>query len=260
MTLSHGYPACAFLVSILIRKPLSEQAGVRMAETIAVKCPKCDKAMSVPATLAGKKVRCKGCEAIVPVPAPKVAESFKLAEEPKKAKPKKAAPKPAEPEKKKPVEDDDNDTNPFTAQEDDLHIARCAFCAKPLDPPDARICLNCGFDRVERKRFESKAVFELTFGEYLSHHFVTILAFLGICILIAISVTCFIMMPEWFKGSMFETGDKDPVNDEPKYYVNPGFVTLWVTVASLFMIWYAGRFIYRMLALNWRPTEMRTGN
>jgi DNA-directed RNA polymerase subunit M/transcription elongation factor TFIIS len=235
-----------------------------MADPIAVTCPKCDKALSVPAALAGKKVRCKGCEAAVSVPAPKAAESFKLAEEPKAAKPKKVAKaakaaKPAEPVRPKADDDLDNDTNPYAAQADDLHIARCAFCAKPLDPPDARICLNCGFDRLERKRFESKAVFELTFGEYLGHHLVTILAFFGICILIAICVTCLIMMPEWFKGSVFETGDKDPVNDEPKYYVNPGFVTLWVTVISLFLMWYAGRFIYRMLVHNFRPTELRTG-
>lgn len=220
-----------------------------MADTIDVKCPKCSKAMSVPAKLAGRKVRCKGCETVVPVPVAKGKETFKLVEE----EPRQKKPEPP----KKPV-DLEEDANPYAAQADDSHVVRCAFCAKPLDPPDARICKECGFDRIDRYRHEQKKVFELTFGEYLGHHAITIGAFLCILILIGISVTCYIMMPEWFKGSMFETGDKNPINDEPKYYVNPGFFTLWIVVGSLFLSYYAGKFIYRMLRYNWRPTELRT--
>ena len=50
-----------------------------MADTIPVTCPECDKSMQVPAKLAGKKIRCKGCETTITVPAPKAAKTAKPA-------------------------------------------------------------------------------------------------------------------------------------------------------------------------------------
>ena len=38
-----------------------------MADTIPVTCPECEKPMKVPATAAGKRIRCKSCGTTFPV-------------------------------------------------------------------------------------------------------------------------------------------------------------------------------------------------
>ena len=43
--------------------------GKGSSGTITTACPSCKREMKVPAELAGKKVRCKGCGAVIPVPA-----------------------------------------------------------------------------------------------------------------------------------------------------------------------------------------------
>src|SRR5436190_417212 len=46
--------------------------GRRMAEIIEVACPECGKEFQVPASAAGKKVRCKVCGEVIPVTGPPV--------------------------------------------------------------------------------------------------------------------------------------------------------------------------------------------
>ena len=231
-----------------------------MADAISITCPKCDTAMNVPSKLAGKKVRCKGCEAAVAVPAAEVRETFKLAEpaappRPAKAPKKKAVPPPA-PAKKKPVEDDD-DANPYGAIIEDQNIVRCAFCAKELDPPDARICQNCGYDMQERRRHESKNVYENSIGDYLAHHALTILAFVTIIGLIVADVIFFQNMSEWFEGSWMVKEEKDLISGKPTYWISPGLVLTWVTIMFLGLGWYAGRFIARKVQ-DFHPREKLT--
>jgi hypothetical protein len=67
-------------------------------------------------------------------------------------------------------------------------------------------------------------------------------------------------MPEWFEGSWMEQDDKDLTTGKKKYIVGPGIGQLWVSIICLFLMWYAGKFVYRQIKENWRPTEMRTGN
>lgn len=221
-----------------------------MADAIAVTCKKCGKSMKVPGKLAGKKVRCKACEAAVAVPEPVAKETFKIAEEP-------AQPKPPAPAKRPYDDDDDDGRKDYETLPDDYHIKRCAFCAAELDPPNARICKACGFDMYDRKRFESKSVYENTLGDYLNHHALTILAFLFIIALIVIDVIFFMNMDDWFQGSFMETDEKDPTTGKPKYYVGPGLVLTWATILFLAMSWYAGRFIYRKLR-DFHPRETLT--
>ena len=222
-----------------------------MADTITVTCPKCLKSMAVPSKLAGKKVRCKGCEAIVAVAA---KDTFKFADEdtPRQKKAVAVAAKP------KPKVEEEENANPYGVTADDSHIPRCAFCAKELDPPDSRVCKNCGFDLLDRRRHESKAVYELTIGDYLNHHALTILAFLGILTLIGIDVYLFANMDEWFQGSFMELDEKDPTTGKPKYWVGPGFVLCWATIIFLAIGWYAARFIHKKLTKELRPREQLT--
>ena len=45
-------------------------------------------------------------------------------------------------------------------------IPRCPFCAVELDPPDTKICLNCGYDLTSRKRHRTVKTYALTGGDY----------------------------------------------------------------------------------------------
>ncbi|CAN5504231.1 hypothetical protein BH11PLA2_BH11PLA2_03840 [soil metagenome] len=235
-----------------------------MADPIAVKCPKCKKAMNVPATLAGKKIRCKGCEAPVlvpddePVAAPKkasapVAKAKPKANEPEVFKLKDEEPKKA-PEMKRKIEDDE-DASAYGVTADDSHIVRCAFCAKEMDPPNARICKNCGYDMQERRRHASKAVYETTTGEYISHHGTTIGAAVFILVMIGLNIYCMMNMDDWFSGSFLEMDEKDPTTGKKKYLLGPDFGKVWVTIVCIFLIFYAGKYIYKQCMTNWRPTE-----
>ncbi len=232
-----------------------------MADAIPITCAKCNKAMTVPAKLAGKKVKCKGCDAIVAVPGAK--ETFKFADDEPAARSTKpvkkakavATPAPASPP---PVDDEDeNNPNPYGAIEDNSHIPRCAFCAQEMDPPDARICKGCGYDMQERRRHESKAVYENSIGDYLTHHGTTIGAALFIIALIVIDVIFFMNMADWFEGSWMVQEDKDQVTGKPKYWIPPGLVLTWATIMFLGMGWYALRYIIRKLK-DFHPRETLT--
>jgi hypothetical protein len=214
-----------------------------MAETITIQCGKCKKAMNVPGKLAGKTIRCKGCDAPVRVPADDGPLTLKADTPAADAKPKGR------------FEDEDDGQKMYGMTKDDLDLVRCAFCAQVLDPPDARICKSCGYDMRERRRHASKAVIENTFGDYLSHHTITIVAFVTILVAIGLDIWCLVNVDEWFEGSIFEQDEKDPTTGKKKFWVGPGLAKVWITIFLMFVCWYAGRFIYRMLATNAHPTE-----
>lgn len=239
-----------------------------MADTVAVTCPHCTHAMTVPGTLAGKKIKCKKCNGIVPVPEAGGGGTLKFADEPPKpgkakpvakaAKPvAKAAPaKPEEATASRPApEGFDEDGNPYGVTADDLDVPRCPFCAYELDPPDTKICFNCGFNLLERRRHESRKVYEHTTGDFVIYHLTTVLAFFVVFFLIFLIVFCYIMMPTWFEGSIFEMDEINPDTQKKKMYAPPGVCTLWIVVPSLFGIWKAGKFAITKLIYRIKPPE-----
>jgi hypothetical protein len=148
-----------------------------MAATIEVSCPKCKKALNLPAELKGKKIRCKECGTIFPVgtsapaPAAKAAgkpaseednepASYGFVEEPKPETKAKADAriKSAAPPPKQGVF---GAANPYGVTESDL-TARCPHCAKEMDSEDAIICLHCGYNTRTREKPQVKVVFEIT--------------------------------------------------------------------------------------------------
>ncbi len=60
-------------------------------------------------------------------------------------------------------------------------VARCPHCAKELDPPDAIVCVNCGFNNVTRAKAKTKKVWAPTREDWMSHLLPGIIA-LAICI------------------------------------------------------------------------------
>lgn len=240
-----------------------------MADTIPVSCPSCAKGMKVPVAMAGKKIRCKECQTVLTVPtaggskpatakpapakpakpAKPVGETFQLADAPKKP----AAPAPAA---KKPPVDDDDDANPYGITANEFDTARCPFCAVELDPPDTAICLNCGYDMVQRRRHETKKIEAHTQGDYIKHLLPGIACAIVVLIFIAIIYFSLTNMGDLFRHIGLENDTKDDVTGEKKFDVPPGACSLPVIVASLFVIWKAGQFAFKRFVFNWRPVEV----
>lgn len=237
--------------------------------TLDVACPNCRKRMKVPDTAVGKKIRCKGCEHVFAVPAagarPLPDEFRKAAPVRAKAKPAPAAPPPAEEEPaikflddepaRKPDPEDDNDETPFGVIKEG-EVPRCPHCAYELDPPDTKICLNCGYDLVQRRRHESKKVYEHTQADYLLHWLPGIIWLIVMISMITVTVICFINMRSWLLGSFLEKDEKNAVTQEPEFYVGPGCFTMVVTLTTFFLCLMGSRVVYRKLIKDWRPPEV----
>src|SRR6266481_3564129 len=114
---------------------------------IRITCPSCQQQMTVPDAVRGKKVRCKSCGGVVPVPAGGV--DTRMRTEQAQAKATAAATRTEE----------DEARNPYGVTETNLD-PRCPHCAYALDPPDSRICLHCGYDMMKRQRRPSIKTFE----------------------------------------------------------------------------------------------------
>ena len=251
------------------RIPAPPTLGGVMA-TLDVSCPNCDKRMKVPDTAAGKKIRCKGCEHVFAVPAagPKgLPDEFRKAPPAKaKSKPAKAAPPPpaeAEPAikflddepKPKHDPDDDSDETPFSVIKEG-EVPRCPHCAYELDPPDTRVCMNCGYDMVQRRRLESKKVFEHTQADYLQHWLPGIIWLIVMIAMITVAVICFLRMDGWLAGSFLEKDDKNAITGKTEFYVGAGCFTMVVTLVTFFLCLIGVRVVYKKLIKNWRPPEI----
>ena len=239
-----------------------------MADTLDVKCPTCGKALKVPAALAGKKVKCKGCDTAFavtapaakagPKPAAKSAAAALAAGGGHGAKP---AAKPPEPEKpKSPFLDDDEDEVDEQGRVKAMGVLkesdapRCPHCTKELDPPDAVVCYHCGFNNQTRVKAETKKVIEATGGDWASHLAPGIVALLLAIGLIVVDVVCLLNISDWLEGSFLEQEEKD-ILGKKKMWVKPGaFVTLIIGF-SLVAILPLGRFAFRRLVLNYKPEE-----
>lgn len=211
-----------------------------MAATLDVTCPNCATPLKVPATLVGKKVRCKQCEQVLTVPAaapPKPAEAYQSAAQKRHAE-----------------EDEESDGKNYgvTAESD---APRCPHCAKELDPPDAKICLHCGYDTLSRRRNESRKVYQPTFGDWAKHLAPPIVCTLVAAGLITGAVICWMNMSDWLAGSIIEMEEKDPITDKKKTYVKPWCFSLWISMVALWISYKLGKFAILRFVLHFRPPE-----
>jgi hypothetical protein len=213
-----------------------------MAE-IDVTCPECGNRRGVPDDLVGKKIKCKKCQSVFTVKAP--VKASKPAP-PKPAAPAKPAAKPPQTEAPPNVfsikkEEEKEDRNPYVMREENL-AARCPFCAMLLDPPDAKICLHCGYDMHKRKRVERKIVYHTTAGDYILWHLSTFACMVVFGIVVGVCVFCFINLPDWWSG---DAADILPASC---------FQT-WLVIMTLFICWFTGRFVFRKLVWRFHPPE-----
>ena len=207
-----------------------------MSDRILITCSACKKQLKVPQAAAGKKVRCKNCKAVIPVPEPKPALTGLDAEA-------------------------EDGRNPYIVTQTSL-ANLCPFCAHDIEPPDARICLHCGYDLEHRARREQKFVYERTSADFVKWHMPTVGCFLGI---ILVFVACWyyhwmlpkdVLSPKWAeevakdRWGYFE-------NDQAEWtgVIFHWGIEVWGIVIGLFAIWRFGSFIFRRLAFDFLPPE-----
>jgi len=220
-----------------------------MAAQIETTCPNCKKRLKVPDAAIGRVIRCKACEGMFEVPDPNAAPkpTAKAVAKPAMAKAKPAKAKPAAPKAEEPkpadaplgfAKDDDDDDDDDSATPKAMKVviegeeARCPHCAKELDPPDTKICMNCGYDLVERRRHGSKKIYEQTPGDYFKHWLPAILWTFMMLMMSTVFIICCIYMSTWFEGSLFEKDEKNPTTNLPEYYLPPG-----ACLMCCFIIW-----------------------
>jgi hypothetical protein len=211
-----------------------------MANPIVITCPDCAKQIKAPPEAAGKKIRCKGCGCVFPVPEGETA-----------APAAKAKPAPAKPAAKPVVKrDDDDDEGPkqYGMKEEDTGVARCAFCAGELEP-GAVICLQCGYNTVTRRRHESKTTFDTTGGDRFMWLLPGIACVLGIAGLVTFDVFVLLNAKEWMKDSWFD-------NNDGTFLVKPGILPFYAILISCFIAYPLGRFAIKRLFINYTPPEV----
>jgi hypothetical protein len=216
-----------------------------MAGTIRITCPECDKTLTAPAAVAGKKVRCKACghafvaQAAAAKPAAAPAASAKPPQDKPAAR---AVPAPAKP----PQVDDDEESNsdPYRVSED-VHEKLCPYCARPMTSEDAIICLECGYNTMTRLRTETKKIYNTTGLDWFLWLAPGILAVIFVIATAVFDVLYMIYSKEWF-------GDGQ---DFYVYMWDALAIKLWTLVMTVFLMYYAARFAIRRLIFNPRPPE-----
>ena len=219
-----------------------------MSDMLDVSCPNCDKELKVPSEFAGKRVKCRGCEEVF---------TIKAAGKPKPPA-RKPDPKPEpKPEPKPPVaEDDDDDDGPAKSmgitKEDD--VARCPHCVKELDPPDAVVCLHCGFNNQTRIKAGTQKVIAADASDWMLHLAPGIIALIIVIAIVALDAYCWVHMRGWLKDSILELDEKD-LSDRKKMVVPPGAFIAFILVFSAMIVIPATRFVFRRLILGYKPEE-----
>ena len=227
-----------------------------MSSPLSVACPTCGARLKVPAELAGKTVRCKACTTAFKVPAAPAAETLARPLPADFAKPKKdAAPPTVADAPLRLADDDDESGGEYGVVKDDFDVPRCPRCAKELDPPDTKICLNCGYDLLARVRHESKKVYALTTGDYVKHLLPGVGALLFGSAVMGGAVFCSVRMRSWLTGSFLDAETKDPTTLKQQFLVEPFCFNIWLLLIGIFVLWKMGQFGVKRLFVNWRPAE-----
>lgn len=213
-----------------------------------VPCPNCNKTIRVTDQLTGKRVKCKACATVFTVPP--------ADDQPTKPTAKPVAPKaPAKPTKAKPrvVEDDpppspqpaphaflDDDAGPkdYKVQKDDLDTPRCPRCAKELEDDEARICLHCGYDMMERRQHASIKTYNRTGGDVFMWWLPAIIWF-GVLMGLAGVLTFMFLQLEKFmrENEILLKDDANALTGEKEFWVGPGACNIccavqWLALAS----------------------------
>jgi DNA-directed RNA polymerase subunit M/transcription elongation factor TFIIS len=221
-----------------------------MADTITIACPECEKKMTAPAAVAGKKVRCKACGhafAAKALPVKPAADKPEAKKKPAPAKPPANKPDPAKAAKPKPPVDDDEDDDGKPYIPTDMSFApRCPDCANEMESETAIICLHCGYNTQTREKSKFRKVHDTTGGDVFTWLLPGIICAVVVVALITWDVLYCVLINEW-------------VSEEDSWYLSMWRslgIKLWMVIVSLFFIYLAGKFAVKRLILDNKPPEI----
>jgi predicted Zn finger-like uncharacterized protein len=235
-----------------------------MATTFVIACPECSKQVRVSDEHVGKKIRCKGCGHVYPVPAPAAAtpppapKTKAAAGAPKTKAAPAAGPKTKAAPALKPEDDPnhpDYDPNKYTLEQSDDVLPRCPFCAQQMPSVDAIICLNCGYNTVTRQRPDIQQVYAPTAVEWflwLLPGILTVLLMIGMFVWY---LFFWDLIQDWLSDSWFED-EKGP----PTTYIagaSPSMFRLYHALLIAFLYVPMTRFAYKRLITNYHPPERK---
>jgi DNA-directed RNA polymerase subunit M/transcription elongation factor TFIIS len=240
---------------------------------LEIDCPKCQKTMLVPESAIGKRIRCKSCSAVFTVPDDDADEPTTPRREPAKPKTTAVKPKAAAPVKAKPAsadppppppadgpiafaDDDDDGIKQYTITQDDSDVPRCPRCAIELDPPDTKLCLNCGFDLVRRVRHQTKKVYAFTTGDYIMYWLPAVLWILTLLTLIGVVAYFWVNMRGiWLENEFLIADDKNKLTEETKFVIDPNACNVCCSVLVLGLGAWGVPVIYRRI-VHPKPQEV----
>jgi hypothetical protein len=251
-----------------------------MAQVIEITCPGCERTIKVPESAFGKKLKCKHCGEKIEVeevasdedekpkkqaPAGKVSKPSTVGTSKPggavKAKTEKEAPKPAPPPPAayKMAEDDDEGDggakpNPLGVVDEGEDIPRCPHCAKELDPPDAVVCIHCGFNNMTRAKAESKTTWAPSGEDWFQHLLPGVLALIGFIILLVLNIMSFLNMRDWMTDTILMKDGKGP-DGEPAFWVKPGAFITFILAATIMPLLGCARFAIKRLIIENKPEE-----
>jgi DNA-directed RNA polymerase subunit RPC12/RpoP len=155
--------------------------------------------------------------------------------------------------------------NPLGVVDAGEDIPRCPHCAKELDPPDAVVCVHCGFNNLTRVKAESKKTWAPSGGDWFNHLTPGVLALLGWIFLIVLDVVVYLSMDDWLAGTFMEdTPGKAATATEPavkaRFYARINDACILFTFAATIMpIIKLARFsIIRLLIKNTPEEKVKT--
>lgn len=193
-----------------------------MAGVIKVSCPKCKKAMQVPEVLAGKRIRCRGCNATLMIAQREVKQAAS--------------------------------TNPAAHHEDEFNVTgtygmtiesdkpRCPFCAGDIEEGQA-VCLTCGYNLLTRERAETRVLYSVHGSDY----FLWLLPGI-VCILVALLCIGAIVIL-W-------TGVPSLGGALQEWFQDWRWGRVYASIFFAFIISGCGRFAYKRLIKNPHPPEI----
>jgi hypothetical protein len=191
-----------------------------MASTITIICPECEKSLKAPATVAGKKIRCKSC-----------GHTFAA---------KAAGGKPGKKGGKK--DDDDEPVGAYGVTAEYLG-PRCPDCANAMEEGDI-VCLTCGYNTMTRQKARTRKVRDVTGLDV----FVWLLPGILCALVVLLLVTAFIVYictvwEENFEGAWYD-------------FVGSKGTKIWIGVILAFICYIVGKFAFKRLFIYYWPPEI----
>jgi hypothetical protein len=135
-----------------------------------------------------------------------------------------------------------------------VEIPRCPHCAAELDPPDAVVCISCGFNTITRVKAQSKKVWEPDANDWINHLAPGIAAAILCIIIVVTDIVCWVSMKDWMSGTFLEKDEPSATGDKA-FYVSPGAFIALIIALDIMPLIIMANFAVKRLAIDNKPRE-----